>query len=57
MMGTMQRMSCGGREVAGRKGHSVVCVITCYACISGVCTVCQSMSVSVAAGADGGRKI
>lgn len=56
MRGQTQRMSCGGGEVEGRKGHSVVCVITCFACICGVCTICQSMSVSAAAGADGGRK-
>lgn len=43
------RMGCGdGGRAEGRKGHSMVCVITCFASIGGVCTVRQSTSVSPA---------
>lgn len=50
-------IGCGGKEEAeGRKGHSMVCVITCFASIGGVCTVRQSTTTSPAAGADGGGR-
>lgn len=49
-------MGCGGGEAEGRKGPSMVCVITCFASIGRVCTVSQSTTVSPAAGADGGGR-
>lgn len=50
-------IGCGGKEeTEGRKGHSMACVITCFAWIAGVCTVHQSTSTSPAAGADSGGR-
>ncbi len=51
------RMGCSGRgQAEWRKGHSMVCVITCFASIGSVCTVRQSTSLSPAAGAAGGGR-
>lgn len=51
------RKGCSGRgQAEWRKGHSMVCVITCFASIGSVCTVRQSTSVSPATGADGGGR-